>query len=350
MSLRQEVHDRLRGAFDRWQALRGMTTKFELKMRGLREHQDPPHFLRPLIFTGETLRSYDAVLKEFVAFAEREFGITRLEEIGKRVFRAFMDQGIEQGLAAKTLHRHRSALAKLGALIGHSQSAAAVSKAYGRKIRELVSAGRLLGPARATPSPQVVQCAIEILRDWDARHFARTDEPRAYHLAARLQLETSCRRVSATTRVSADSLLKDNQVRLAGKGGRVLPFTLSPELYGLLCLYLRHNPGPLADADGYRVAYGRAMRVVGGQVTGTHGLRRLSAQMFYGAEYDRRLSGGASPAEARQGAREEAVERLGHSRNRTDQAACYLGPAAKNPGLPLPRASKKNLTLQAEAA
>jgi len=297
-------------------------------MRGLREHQDPQYFLRPLIFTGETLRSYDGVLKDFVAFAEREFGITRLEEIGKREFRAFMDRGIEQGLAAKTLHRWRSALSKLGALMGHTASAVAFSKAYGRKIRELVSVGRLAGPARATPSLEVAKQAIEILRGWDARHFARTDEPRAYHLAARLQLETSCRSVSATTRVTAESLLEGNQIRLVGKGGRVMTHTLSPKLHRQLSLYLRVYPGPLADQRGYQSAYGRAVRGVRGRVTGTHGLRRLSAQAFFRTEYARRLSGGAAPAEARQGAREDAVERLGHSRNRTDQAACYLGSAA----------------------
>lgn len=326
--MRQEVHDRLRSAFDRWQSLRGTTTKFELKLRGLREHQDPQFFLRPLVFTGETLRSYDAVLKDFVAFAEREFGITRLEEIGKREFRAFMDQGVEQGLAAKTLHRHRSALAKAFALVGKSASGAALSKAYGRRIRELVSAGRLLGPARATPAAEIVHRAIEFLRDWDARHFARTDQPRAYQLAARLQLETSCRSVSATTRVTADSLMGGCKIRLVGKGGRVLNYSLPPDLYGILRSYLVFYPGPLADPAGYRMAYRRAIRAAGGRVSGTHGLRRHSAQTFYRAEYARRLFGGASPEEARQGAREDAVERLGHSRNRTDQAATYLGDAA----------------------
>jgi integrase len=326
--LRQDVHDRLKGAFERWQALRGTTTKFELKMRGLREHQDPQYFLRPLIFTGETLRSYDGVLKEFVAFAEREFGIRQLEEIGKREFRAFMDRGIERGLAAKTLHRHRSALAKVYALVGKAASGAALSRKYGGKIRDLVRSGIIAGPERATPSPEIVRRAIYILRGWDCRHQERTGRPRAFHLVARLQLETAARSVSSTARLTLDSLKDGNSIELRGKGGKATRLPISAELHAALRDYLGKNPGILADRDGYRTAWRRAVLAAGGRVTGTHGLRRRSAQDLYRDEYHRRLAAGASPGEARREARAEAVERLGHGRNRTDQAAFYLGDAA----------------------
>ncbi len=328
MSLRQDVHDRLRGAFERWQALRGTTTKFELKMRGLREHQDPQYFLRPLIFTGETLRSYDGVLKEFAAFAEREFGIRQLEKIGKREFRAFMDRGIERGLAAKTLHRHRSALAKVYALVGKAASGAALSRKYGGKIRDLVRSDIIAGPERATPSPEVVRRAIEILREWDRRHFDRTGRPRAYHLVARLQVETAARSISSTIRLGLDALKEGNAIELQGKGGKVIRVTISSDLHSAIREYLSLNPGILAARDGYRKAWRRAVLDAGGRVTGTHGLRRRSAQDFYGDEYHRRLAAGASPSEARREARADAVERLGHSRDRADQATCYLGDAA----------------------
>lgn len=328
MSLRQEVHDRLRGAFERWQAIRETTTKFDLKMRGLREHGDPQFFLRPLIFTGQSLRSYDGLLKDFVAFSEREFGTRRLEEIGKREFRAFMDRGIEQGLAAKTLHRHRSGLAKFFALVGKAASGAALSRKYGGKIRDLVKRGILAGPERATPSPEIVRRALEILREWDRRHQERTGCPRAYHLAARLQMETAARSVTSTTRVTLDSLKHGNRIALTAKGGRCLQAVISADLHAAIRQYLSENPGPLADRDGYRTAWRRATLAAGGRVTGTHGLRRRSAQDFYRDEYHRRLAAGASPQEARGEARADTVERLGHSRDRADQAACYLGDAS----------------------
>jgi len=327
-SLRQEVHDRLRGAFDRWQALRGTTSKFELKMRGLREHQDPQYFLRPLIFTGETLRSYDAVLKDFVALAEREFGITRLEQIGKREFRAFMDRGIEQGLAAKTLHRYRSSLAKAFALVGKAASGAAQSRRYGRKISDLVQQGLISGPRRATPSLAVLCQAIAILREWDGRHRERTGRPRAYYLAARLQFETAARSVSSTARLGLGALKEGNQVELIGKGGQTILIEIPADLHRAIRDYLSQNPGVLADRDGYRTAWRRAVLAAGGRVTGTHGLRRRSAQDFYESEYHRRLATGASPSEARREARAEAIQRLGHGRDRADLARCYLDPAA----------------------
>jgi hypothetical protein len=103
---------------------------------------------------------------------------------------------------------------------------------------------------------------------------------------------------------------------------------VSADLYAAVAGHLDATGGSLADRRGYQAAWRRAVEAAQGRVTGTHGLRRLSTQDFYRREYARLLAGGASPAEARQAAREEAVQRLGHNRDRSDQAACYLGEAA----------------------
>ncbi len=322
MSLKQDVHDRLWHAFERWHQMSATgVTKHDLKMAGLRQHGDVNHLTRGLIFTGNTLRSYESVLKAFV----ESTGAHRLEEIGKRDFRAFMDRAIEQGLAVKTLHRYRSALAKFGALTGQTRSFAALSDRYGDKIRELAAAGTLAGPSRATPSPEVAQRAVAILRDWDARHFARTDQPRAYHLAARLQLETSCRSISATSRVTAASLRDGNRIVLVGKGGKELTFTISAELHARLKAYLAAYTGPLAKEHAYQSAYARAIEAAGGRVTGTHGLRRLSVQAYYADQYRVAVGSGLSPGAAADLAAGNAIERLGHSRNRADHRRAYLG-------------------------
>jgi hypothetical protein len=325
-AMKRDLHDRLWNAQQRWFALRAEgDTKRELKLRGIRECGDPNRYTRGLIFAGSTRITYERMLKGFVEFAHREHGCRSLADIDERVVRDFMDRAIAQGLAAKTLHVYRSALAKLGALTGRSASAAAQSVKYGRVIRELVRADVLRGPSRATPSPDMARRTVEILREWDGRHHARTDEERAYHLAARLQLETSCRSISATTRVSAESLRPNNQIVLIGKGGRSMTFTLSAELHGLLSLYLRANPGPLAHQRGYQAAYARAARAAGGQVTGTHGLRRLSTQEFYRRSYRAAVGSGMATGDAAAAAKGDAVQRLGHSRHRTDVARCYFG-------------------------
>ncbi len=180
----------------------------------------------------------------------------------------------------------------------------------------------------ATPSREVVERAIEILRGWDTRHYERTGQPRAYHLAARLQMETAARSVSVTDRIMTGSLKGANGLEVIGKGGQAHIAQVSADLYAAVAEHLENAGEPLADRRGYQAAWRRAVEAAEGRVTGTHGLRRLSTQDFYRDEYARRIADGASPAEARQIARGEAVQRLGHSRDREDQAACYLDPAA----------------------
>jgi hypothetical protein len=73
----------------------------------------------------------------------------------------------------------------------------------------------------------------------------------------------------------------------------------------------------------------RAVRAARGRAAGTtYGLRRLAAREFYQEDYQKHLAAGLSTTDARRETRAEAVERLGHSRDRADQAACYLGLAA----------------------
>lgn len=328
--MKAELHDRLWNAQQQWFDMRGegQIGKHDVKMAGVREFGDQNHYMRPILFTGRTRVTYERILKSFLEFAHVKFGVQRLDDIDTKHAKAFLDGGIECGLAAKTLHTWRSALAKAFALLGKTSSGAALSRKYGEKIRALVSAGEIPGPKRATPSPEVVQRAIEILRQWDHRHYERTGHPRAYHLVARLQMETSARSISSTTRVSLDALKDGSQIELVAKGGQRLLRRISPDLHAQVRQHLSQSPGVLANHDAYRTAWRGAVLAAGGRVTGTHGLRRRSAQDHYRAEYHRQVAAGAAPAEARREARAEAVELLGHGRDRADQAACYLGDAA----------------------
>ncbi len=105
MSMKQDLHDRLWNAFQRWHEIRQSgVSKFDLKMRGIRECGDPNRHTRNLIFCGNTLRTYERVLRDFVDYAQREHGATRLVDIGRKEFRAYMDRAIAQGLAVKTLN------------------------------------------------------------------------------------------------------------------------------------------------------------------------------------------------------------------------------------------------------
>jgi len=328
-AMKQDLHDRLWNAQQRWFALRDQgTTKRVIKLSGIRDARDPNLHLRNLIFTGATKRAIEETLKSFIEFAHERFGAQRLEDIGKREFKAFIEDGIARGLAASTLEAQVSHLVKLGCLTGKAQSAIALGRKLHHEIQELQDKGTLSGPERSTPSRQTAERALDILRGWDERHQARTGRPRAYHLAARLQLETSARSVSVTERLTPDRLKGVNLIEWIGKGGRPILTSVPPDLYAAVAEHLERTGGPLADRDGYRMAWRRAIEVAGGKATGTHGLRRRAAKNVFSETYRQLVCAGMSPAEARRQARAEAVERLGHSRDRLDQAACYLGPAA----------------------
>ncbi len=202
--LKSDLHDRLWNAQQRWFVMRGdgRIGKHDVKMAGVREFGDQNHYMRPILFTGRTRTTYERALKGFLEFAHSRFGVQRLDDIDTKHGRAFLDDAIQRGLAAKTLHTYRSALAKAGSLVGRTSSFVALSAKFGRKIRELVAAGVIAGPKRATPSKDVVERAIQILRDWDTRHYEHTGHPRAYWLAARIQMETAARSVSVTDHVS----------------------------------------------------------------------------------------------------------------------------------------------------
>jgi len=116
-------------------------------------------------------------------------------------------------------------------------------------------------------------------------------------------------------------------VETIGKGGQSREAQVSPDLYAAIAEHLATAGEPLADLRGYQAAWRRAIEAVHGQVTGTHGLRRLSSQQYYAKTYAKMRAAGLSSAEARCTARQEAVSLLGHSKTRTDQAACYLGAA-----------------------
>ncbi len=317
--MKDDLHDALWNAQQEWFALREEgETKHGLKMAGLRDAGDPNRYTRDVLFTGRTRATYERDLREFVKFCHERFGVQHLRDITDKHARTFLEKAIDEHWAAKTLHKLRSELAKLGALIGKTASFVALSAKYGGIIRGLQAAEVVVGPTRKTPSADVVARTIEILRERDAR----------YYLAARLQSETAGRNISTTDRVTRESLRDGNIVELVGKGGKVQIVVISAELHAALRAHLTAHPGPLADRDAYRAALARAIAEAGGRVSGSHGLRRRSTRDYYRERYRERRQRGETSQQARAGARQDAVERLGHGRDRIDQANAYLGPAA----------------------
>ena len=87
----------------------------------------------------------------------------------------------------------------------------------------------------------------------------------------------------------------------------------------------RSQGASLAPRRAYQVALRRATIAVGGRATGSHAHRRTSALDEKNARYRNHPNDGKTPKDARQLAIQDTVEHLGHSRNRRDLAAAYLG-------------------------
>jgi hypothetical protein len=324
-AMKHDLHDRLWQAQQNWFALKAQgATHHAVKTEGIREAGDPNRMIRGILFTGRTRTTYEQALKGFVEYAHDVHGVRSLDDIRAGHARAYLEHGIRSGWSESTLDKTRSALAKFGALAGKTESFAAVSRKYGPIIRECRRGGLVAGPSRSTPSKETVERAIEKLREGDEK----AGWPRAYHLAAGLQVETGARAISVTERFTRASLREGSRVEIVGKGGKVQSFEVSAGLHARLREHLDRHPGPLADRDGYRMAYARAVEAVGGRVTGTHGVRRQSTQEFYAERFREYRARGYTRREARRAARRDAVERLGHGRERTDVAGRYLGGVA----------------------
>jgi hypothetical protein len=88
--------------------------------------------------------------------------------------------------------------------------------------------------------------------------------------------------------------------------------------------FARSKAAALAPRRAYQVALRRAVLAVGGASTGSHAQRRTSAEELKKAKYRDHLKDGKTTRKASQRAVQDAVEHLGHSRNRRDLALAYL--------------------------
>ncbi len=328
--MKDGLHARLWGAQQRWFALKAQgLTKYDLKMQGIRERGDMFYATRGILFTGATRLAYEQELKRFLDYAHTVQGKTENAQIDKKDFRAYMDARLAQGGAKTEMNKIRAAIVKFGALYGKWESFHALSKKIGATIRELSRSGQLRGPARPHVTPEVRQAVLERLSRLDALAEARSGQPRGYALALELQKEASLRSIEATDRFTRQSLLglegDRGKIAICGKGGRVRTAFISGGLYARLeAHFSRSKAEALAPRRAYQVAVRRATLAVGGVATGSHAHRRTSAEEMKNAKYKDHLKDGKTTRKASEMAVQDAVEHLGHSRNRKDLAKAYL--------------------------
>jgi hypothetical protein len=172
---------------------------------------------------------------------------------------------------------------------------------------------------------QVAQRALDRLRELDDQFEVATGLPRGYHLAAELQSRCGLRAFEATERMTPDRLMDGN---IIGKGGRQRPVLIPADLMDRLRDFFTATGAPrLARLRAYETAVRRAIEAVGGRTTGTHAFRRLWAEAYKNERYWDYLRQGLLPEAASDRALADALEALGHGRNRRELRRAYLNAA-----------------------
>jgi hypothetical protein len=329
-AMKDELHAKLWQAQQRWFSLKDQGyTKHDLKIQGLRERGDMFYATRGIIFTGATRLAYEHELKRFLDYAHTVRGKADNNQIDKKDFRAYMETRLTQGGAKAEMNKIRAAIVKFGALYGKWESFHALSKKVGEQIRELSRSGQLRGPSRPHVSPELRAAVLDRLRHLDGLAEIRKGEPRGYALALELQKEGSLRSIEATERFTRERLIglegDKGRIAIVGKGGRIRTAMISKDLYSRLEGHFSRAKAPtLGPLRAYQVAVRRSTLAVGGQATGTHAHRRTSAEELKNAKYKDHLKDGKTTRKASEMAVQDAVEHLGHSRNRKDLARAYL--------------------------
>jgi hypothetical protein len=328
--MKDELHAKLWQAQQRWFSLKDQGyTKHALKMQGIRERGDMFYATRGIIFTGATRLAYEQELKRFVDYAHAVRSKVDNAQIDKKDFRAYMEARMAEGGAKAEMNKVRAAIVKFGALYGKWESFHALSRKLGDRIRELSRSGELRSPSRPHVSPEIRHAVMDRLRRLDTMAEARIGEPRGYALALELQKEGSLRSIEATERFTRANLIglegDRGRISILGKGGRVRTGFISQDLYRRLEAHFGRSKAPtLAPLRAYQAAVRRATLAVGGHATGTHAHRRTSAEELKNAKYQEHLKDGQTTKKASEMAVQDAVQHLGHSRNRKDLARAYL--------------------------
>jgi len=278
---------------------------------------------RQLLFWGKTRLDYEHVLKRFIDFCHAH-GRERNADIDKRDMRDYLDSLIARGSSASYLEKVKSAIVKFMSLYGKYESAHAISRKFGVKIRALVKGGQMAGPEHQRVTPEIAERALARLRELDEAFEVATGLPRGYHLAAELQSRCGLRAFEATERMTPNRLVKGS-VEVRGKGGRERGRPMPQDLLErLLAFFEATGASQLAPLRAYETAVRRAIIAVGGQATGTHARRRLWAEAYRNEQYEHYLSIGLEPDVASKRALADTLEALGHGRTRRELRAAYL--------------------------
>lgn len=219
------------------------------------------------------------IAKELAKYAGENFKIKDMQAITKEVLDAYINDKIEDNLYRKTISSYVSILAKIQlGLAKIPQKQKAHKSLYKQEdlknIREIVN--------------EFAIASTHINRAYVNPEAFKSDMSIQSSIGYQLQLKHGLR-VNEATLIRPSQLLKNNTLRIQGKGGYERDVQLSSVLYDQIKKEINLNGSYHQEYNKYIKDLQDSVEKAGEQWTGTHGLRYNYAQSKM-AKYQETLS------------------------------------------------------------
>jgi integrase len=250
------------------------TTRTESKYKGHNGHK-----VSEKVHSFKSKDEFIRVSKELAKYAKENFNIKDMQAISKEVITAYINNKIEDGLYRRTISSYVSILSKIQVgLLKIPQKQESHKSLYSQKDLKNI---------RKTVDELAIK-SIHINRAYINLHSFKSDMSPRSSIGYQLQLEHGLR-VNEATLIRPSQLLKDNILRIQGKGGYQRDVQLSSTLFNQIKQEIKANGSYCQSYNNYLKDLKKSVEKAGEKWTGTHGLRYNYAQSQM-AKYQDNLS------------------------------------------------------------
>lgn len=226
------------------------------------------HKISEKVHSFKSKDEFIRVSKELASYAKENFKIKDIQAINKEVVTAYINNKIEDGLYRRTISSYVSILAKIQ--VGLSKMP------LKQEAHKSLYSQKDLKSIRTTVDELAIK-SVHTNRAYINPASFKSDMSVKSSIGYQLQLEHGLR-VNEATLVRPSQLLKDNTLRVQGKGGYERDVKLSSTLYNQIKQEIKANGSYNQSYNTYLKDLKNSVAKAGEKWTGTHGLRYNYAQ------------------------------------------------------------------------
>lgn len=237
------------------------------------------HKISEKVHSFKSKDEFIRIAKELANYAKENFKIKDMQAITRELVSSYINDKIEDGLYRRTISSYVSVLAKIQVgLSKMPQKQEAHKSLYSQKdLKDL----------RKTVDKLAIK-SVHTNRAYVNPHSFKSDISIKSSIGYQLQLEHGLR-VNEATLIRSSQLLKDNILRVQGKGGYQRDVQLSPNLFNQIKQEIKVNGSYSQSYNSYLKDLKNSVAKAEEKWTGTHGLRYNYAQSQM-AKYQEKMS------------------------------------------------------------